>query len=78
MIRTIHELSNDSRVIDYCGYDLKPGWKININEDPTQNYVKFEFDIKGSSGYLGTSVIADYLTHRELQILENERVDYMG
>lgn len=50
---------------------------MEINEDPTQNYIKFKFDIKGSSGHLGTSVIADYLTHRELLILENERQDYM-
>ena len=47
-----------------------------MNEDPTENYIKFKFDIKGSSGSLGACVIADYLTHRELSILESERQDY--
>jgi hypothetical protein len=41
-----------------------------------ENYIKFGFTIKGSSGDLGASIIADYLTHRELSILENERKDY--
>lgn len=47
-----------------------------MNQDPTENYIKFGFSIKGSSGDLNTSVIADYLTHRELTILESERCDY--
>ena len=71
--RTLKQLQKDHRIVDYCGTDLKAGWSMEINEDPTQNYIKFKFDIKGSSGHLGTSVIADYLTHRELMILENER-----
>ena len=63
-------------MLDYCGTDLKPGYWVSVNEDPTENYVKFEFKIKGSSGDLNASVIADHLTHRELLILEQERQDY--
>ena len=64
--------------MDFCGDNLKPGYYIKVNSDPTENYIKFEYTIKGSSGDLGVSVIADYLTHRELKILENERVDYFS
>lgn len=41
-----------------------------MNRDPIENYIKFGFTLKGDSGSLGTSVIADYLTHRELKILD--------
>jgi len=47
-----------------------------VTESKSDNYIKFGFKVKGSSGNLGTSVIADYLTHRELNILETERTDY--
>ena len=47
-----------------------------MNQDPTENYIKFEYTIKGTSGDLGVSVIADYLTHHELKCLESERIDY--
>ena len=63
-------------MIDFCGDNLYPGYWISVNEDPVENYIKFGFTIKGSSGDLGTSIIADYLTHRELSILESERKDY--
>ena len=54
------------------------GYWISVNQDATDNYIKFNFTIKGSSGDLNTSVIADYLTHRELKILEDERKDYFS
>ena len=62
--------------MDFCGETIKPGYWITVNENPTDNYIKFDFNLKGSSGDLGASVIADYLTHRELNILEVERKDY--
>jgi hypothetical protein len=49
---------------------LRPGFWITVNKDPVENYLKFGFTLKGESGSLGTSVISDFLTHRELQILE--------
>ena len=55
---------------------MKPGWWISVNQSDTDNYIKFGFKIKGTSGELKASVIADYLTHRELSILETERADY--
>jgi hypothetical protein len=78
MARTLMHLAKDQRVVDFCGENLQPGWWIEVNEDPTQNYIKFSFDVSGSSGTLGSSVIADYLTHRELSILESERQDYFA
>jgi hypothetical protein len=76
MQRAFMHIKKDQRVLDFCGESIKPGYWITVNEDPTDNYVKFGFTIKGSSGNLGTSVIGDYLTHRELNILEEERKHY--
>ena len=74
--RALMHLNQDQRVLDFCGNQIKPGYWITVNEDPNENYVKFDFKIKGQSGSLGTIVIGDYLTHRELNILEQERKDY--
>jgi hypothetical protein len=76
MQRAFLHLQNDQRVLDFCGENIKAGYWITVNEDPTDNYIKFGFTIKGQSGDLGASVIGDYLTHRELNILEQERVHY--
>lgn len=76
MERALLHLKKNSNIIDYCGEDLKVGYWISVNQDATDNYIKFNFTIKGTSGDLNTSVIADYLTHRELSILEEERKDY--
>lgn len=76
MQRALLQLKQDQRIIDFCGENVKPGYWIAVNEDPTENYIKFDFTIKGSSGNLGTNVIGDYLNHRELTILEHERQDY--
>jgi len=59
-------LNNDQRVLDFCGEELAPGYWISSNESKVDNYIKFSFTIKGSSGDLGTTVIGDYLTHRDL------------
>jgi hypothetical protein len=76
MHRAFLHLLKDQRVLDFCGENIKPGYWITVNEDPADNYIKFGFTIKGQSGDLGASVIGDYLTHRELSILEQERVHY--
>jgi hypothetical protein len=78
MRRALLELQKDQRVHDFCGENLRPGFSVSVTETPTENYIKFGFTIKGSSGDLGATVIADYLTHRELTILEAERSDYFG
>jgi hypothetical protein len=62
--------------MDFCGENVKAGYWIAVNESKTDNYIKFGFRVKGSSGELKSSVIADFLTHRELSILETERQDY--
>ena len=77
MQRTLQFLYKDQNVIDFCGENVKPTWRIQINEDPQENYAKYEFSIKGTGGTLGISVVGDYLTHKELSILEEERVDFM-
>lgn len=74
--RAMMHLKKDQRILDFCGDTIKPGYWITVNENPTDNYIKFDLNLKGSSGDLGASVIADYLTHRELNILEEERKDY--
>ena len=76
MRRGLLELQNDQRIKDFCGDNLRPGYWITVNSDPIENYMKFNFTIKGNSGDLGTTIIADFLTHRELKILEEERKDY--
>lgn len=77
MRRALLELQKDRRVHDFCGDNLRPTYTgITVNEDPVDNYINFKFTLKGTSGELGTSIIADYLTHRELTILEAERVDH--
>ena len=76
MARAYAHLLKDQRIIDFCGENIKPGYWITINEDPVDNYIKFGFTIRGQSGSLGTSVIGDFLTHRELSILEDERQYY--
>ena len=71
--RGLLHLQNDQRIVDFCGEGVKPGWWISVNGDPTENYVKFSCKVKGPSGDLGTTIIGDFLTHRELGILEQER-----
>ena len=78
MERALLHLKQNQNIVDYCGEDLRVGYWISVNQDATDNYIKFNFTIKGSSGDLNTSVIADYLTHRELKILEDERKDYFS
>ena len=78
MERAFLHLKKDQRVIDFCGENLKAGYYIKINSDPTENYIKFDFTLKGGSGKLGTTVIGDYLTQRELNILEMERQDFFN
>ena len=73
MQRAMLHIKRDQRIIDFCGENLRPGYWVSVNESAADNYIKFGFTVKGSSGDLGTSVIADYLTHRELTILETER-----
>jgi hypothetical protein len=55
---------------------LKPGWIIRKKEMANENWVKYDMNVKGMSGKLKTTVIGDYLTHRELNILEDERKMY--
>jgi len=76
MRRTMLFLKKDQRILDFCGDEVGPGWWISENKDSTDNYVKYDFKIKGGSGELGATVISDYLTHRELLILEQERQEY--
>ena len=76
MHRALMHLYTDNRIVDFCGENIKPGYWVSVNSDPKDNYIKFDFKLKGSSGDLGASIIADYLEHRELNILEEERSDF--
>jgi hypothetical protein len=72
----MQQLRNDQRIIDFCGDDVNPGWVIQRKMSATDNWVKYDLNVKGLSGKLKTTVIGDYLTHAELLILEKERQDY--
>jgi hypothetical protein len=62
--------------LDFCGEEVKPGWIITKKQQPNENWVKYDLNVKGLSGKLKTSVIGDYLKHEELVILEKEREEY--
>lgn len=63
--------------MDFCGEEVKPGWIITKKTSPNDNWVKYDFTLKGMSGKLKTTVIGDYLSHAELMILEKEREEYL-
>lgn len=42
----------------------------------SENWVKFSFKCVGSSGKLSTTVIGDYMHHKDLLELEEERKEY--
>lgn len=70
------QIRNDQRIIDFCGEEVRPGWIIQKKTSPSDNWVKYDLNVKGLSGKLKTTVIGDYLQHAELKILEREREDY--
>jgi hypothetical protein len=49
---------------------------ITRDKRPGENWVKYEFTVKGGSGKLKSVLIGDHLTHLDLSELEEERVDY--
>lgn len=76
--RALQHIRNDQRIIDFCGEEVRPGWIISkkVGGGADENWVKFDFNVKGLSGKLKTTVIGDYLNHAELLILEQERQEY--
>ena len=74
--RAILHLDKDKRVIDFCGENVKPGWLITRERQNSENWVKFSFNSVGSSGNLKTTVIGDYMHHKDLLELEEERREY--
>jgi Cytochrome oxidase complex assembly protein 1 len=75
--RALMHIRNDQRIIDFCGEEVKPGWIITKKTSGAENnWVKYDFTVKGMSGKLKTTVIGDYLNHAELLILEREREEY--
>ena len=46
---------------------------ISKKKMPGENWIKYDLNVKGLSGKLKTTVIGDYFTHGELNILEEER-----
>ena len=66
LIRALEHLKTDKRVVDFCGEDIKPGWMINRESKPGENWKKFGLSVSGASGSLRATVIGDYLIHKEL------------
>ncbi len=71
--RALLHLRNDQRIIDFCGEDITPGWIITKKQNANENWIMYDLNIKGYSGKLKTTVIGDFLEHRELKTLEQER-----
>lgn len=69
-------LKNDQRVADFCGADIQPGWLISRDRRAGENWVKYEFKIKGGSGKLKAICVGDYLTHLDLNEFEAEKIEY--
>ena len=69
-------LRTDQRILDFCGEDVDAGWIISKRTQPGENWIKYDFNIKGQSGKLQTTIIGDYLEHKDLLELEKERVQY--
>jgi len=69
-------LQSDQRVLDFCGEQVKPGWIITKKTQPNETWIKYELTVKGQSGKLKTTVIGDYLTHKELCTLEEYRKEF--
>lgn len=58
MVRALEVLKQDKRVVDYCGFNLKPGYIIK-KEKRDEDTIKFSFKIKGESGHLDTILFGD-------------------
>ena len=69
-------MKKDQRVIDFCGDNIKPGLLVTRSQNAGENWVKYELNLSGSSGKLKTTLIGDYLHHRDLLELDEERVQY--
>ena len=74
--RAILHLKKDQRVIDFCGDNIKPGFLVTRTQGSGENWVKYELDFKGNSGKLKTTLIGDYLHHKDLTELDEERRVY--
>ena len=69
-------LRKDQRVTDFCGDNIAPGYFITRDKRPGENWVKFEFKIKGGSGTLQAKVIGDNITHLDLTELAQEKKEF--
>lgn len=74
--RAILHLKRDQRVVDFCGDNIQPGFLVTRQQSPGENWVKYELNMSGGSGKLKTTIIGDYLEHKELVELEQERQDF--
>jgi len=51
---------------------------ITRQKHAAENWVKYEFNIKGTSGNLQSVAIGDYLYHEDLVDLHQEKVEYQA
>jgi len=51
---------------------------ITRQKHAAENWVKYEFKIKGTSGNLQSVVIGDYLFHEDLVDLQQEKEEYLS
>ena len=63
MRHSLDVLSRDSRILNYCGDDPRPGFFIKKREKLEDNWTSFEFKMKGSLGTLKCTLVGDFLAH---------------
>uniref|UniRef100_A0A7S3JE05 Uncharacterized protein n=1 Tax=Euplotes harpa TaxID=151035 RepID=A0A7S3JE05_9SPIT len=68
--RALTVLKADKRVVDFCGENIAPGYKVKKTEN--DGIVTYTFKVSGSSGKLNTVVTADYASHSSLKIFSDE------
>ena len=78
--RALKVLASDKRVVDFCGSNIKPGWRIQKKVSPKFDTIQsdkdgttvYSFNISGGSGKLKTVITADHALHGSLKIFNEE------
>ncbi len=59
-------LKHDQRILNFCGDNPSPGMYVKKRERLQDNWVSFDFKMKGTLGTLKCSLVGDYHAHAEL------------
>ena len=64
--RVMLQISNDQRITDLCDEEVRSYWIIQKKTSTSDNWVKYDLNVKDLLGKLKTTVIGDYLHDAEL------------